>query len=149
MAEHRRVEPRQIAGTGMATDPERIQQVIDDAERRSRAWRPAPEAGFGDVLGRAPPRGELADATSGPPLDPDGDRAGTGPGPSDALASVTPAAEAASGRPFSPPRPVTRPSPRAPDPRARLLNARLDQRAQPAPMATSIPTPTPTPPSRK
>ncbi len=138
MAEHRRVEPRQIAGTGMATDPERIQQVVDDAERRARAWRPAPEAGFGDVLGRAPPRGELADAPSAPRRDAAGDGDATGPAP-------------APGRAAAPPRPVNRPSPRAPDPRARLLHARLDEAARAAPSANGAATSTPmtTPPARK
>jgi hypothetical protein len=71
MADHRRVEPRHIVGTGMATDPERIQQVPDRSDN-------------------APPP------------------------------TIAPAAATAT------PRPVTRVSPRAPDPRARLLHARLD-----------------------
>jgi hypothetical protein len=107
MADHRRVEPRHIVGTGMATDPERIQQVADEAERRARAWRPPPEAAFDEVLGRAPARGELADAVP--------DRSDDAPPP-----TIAPAAATAT------PRPVTRVSPRAPDPRARLLHARLD-----------------------
>lgn len=61
MAEHRRVEPRGIVGTGMATDPERIRDVEDEHERRARAWRSPPERGFGDVLAEAPARGALED----------------------------------------------------------------------------------------
>ena len=42
MAEdHRRVEARQIVGTGMATDADRITRIADDAARRERAWRNA------------------------------------------------------------------------------------------------------------
>jgi hypothetical protein len=61
MAEHRRVEPRQIVGTGMASDPERFRSVDEEKERRARAWRDPPEKGFGAVLEEAPARGELED----------------------------------------------------------------------------------------
>jgi hypothetical protein len=67
MAEHRRVESRGIVGTGMTTDPDRIREVEEDAERKKRSWRNAPEKGFGDVLEKAPPKGELADEESEDP----------------------------------------------------------------------------------
>ena len=60
--EHRRVESRGvITGTGMATDPERIRQLADEAERKKRSWRDAPVRGFSDVLSTAPAQGVLAD----------------------------------------------------------------------------------------
>jgi len=144
MAEHRRVEPRQIGGTVMATDPERSQQVVDDAERRARAWRPAPEAGFGDVLGRAPPRGELADT----PAEPRRDGQPKGNAEAEARDVAPSSSTAPANAPANAPaqaRSVTRASPRAPDPRARLLHARLDEAAATRPGSSS----TPTPPSRK
>lgn len=52
--DHRRVEPRGIVGTGMLTDPERIAALEREAARRERAWRDAPERGFGAVLEEAP-----------------------------------------------------------------------------------------------
>jgi hypothetical protein len=59
MAEHRRVEPRGIIGTGMATDPERLRTIEEEHERHRRAWRNAPEIEgrptFGDVLSVTPP----------------------------------------------------------------------------------------------
>lgn len=62
MAEHRRVEPRGvIVGTGMLTDVDRIRDVEADKERKERAWRNAPEVGFGEVLTTAPAKGELED----------------------------------------------------------------------------------------
>jgi hypothetical protein len=142
MAEHRRVEPRQIAGTGMATDPERIQQVVDDAERHTRAWRPAPGVGFGDVLDRTPARSELADATSGPrrsgqpstgtDTDTDTDADGR---------EAAPSAPPAGPKPPARPRLPNRPSPRAPDPRARVLHARLDDAAEARPETSAKPPP--------
>lgn len=60
MAGHRRVEPRTaLAGTGMATDVDRVQDLEGDYERRARAWREAPERGFGEVLDQSPARGQL------------------------------------------------------------------------------------------
>lgn len=59
MAQHRRVEPRGIIGTGMAADVDRIRDVEAEAERKRRAWRNAPEKGFGDVLADAPAKAEL------------------------------------------------------------------------------------------
>lgn len=47
----RRVEPRgAIAGSGMLTDPERIDALQAEAARRERAWRRRPGKGFSDVL---------------------------------------------------------------------------------------------------
>jgi hypothetical protein len=61
MAEHRRVEPRGIAGSGMATDPDRIREIEEEYERRQRAWRDRPERRFDDVLEEAPPKAEEAE----------------------------------------------------------------------------------------
>jgi hypothetical protein len=52
--DHRRVEPRGIVGTGMATDPERIQDVQDEYDRHLRSWRDAPKKSFGQVLEEGP-----------------------------------------------------------------------------------------------
>ncbi len=54
--EHRRVEPRGVVGSGMLTDPERIEQLAQDAERKERSWREAPKRKFGEVLSEAPAR---------------------------------------------------------------------------------------------
>lgn len=54
--EHRRVEPRGIVGSGMLTDPERVEQLEHDRDRRERAWREAPKRKFGEVLEEAPAR---------------------------------------------------------------------------------------------
>lgn len=60
MAQHRRVEPRGvIVGTGMLSDVDRIRDVEAEQERKERAWRNAPERGFGDVLATAPAKAEL------------------------------------------------------------------------------------------
>jgi len=63
--EHKRVEARNIVGTGMATDAERVRELEAEAVRRERAWRDAPERSFGEVLDTTPARDqELADTTS-------------------------------------------------------------------------------------
>lgn len=158
MAEHRRVEPRGIVGTGMATDPERIREVEDEHERRARVWRAPPERGFGDVLAEAPPRGRLEDdadggderrrrrpsgqanaaaqADAGAPA-----QAGEGP-TSPAPAAGTPPAKQATppaavagqrGKPIT-----SKPLPRVlPDPREILLRKQLDA---PKPQARTPPT---------
>ena len=125
--EHRRVEARQIVGTGMATDPERIDRVRHDAERRERDTRAQPAEGFGDVLGRAPARAELADEAPprprpGEPTEP------TGPANS---TTTTSKAQPPDGPPKRAPERTT---PRAPDPRAKLLHAQLAQRAHSPPL---------------
>jgi hypothetical protein len=38
---------------GMRSDPERIQELIEERERRERAWRDKPEHSFGEVLADA------------------------------------------------------------------------------------------------
>jgi hypothetical protein len=123
--DHRRVEPRSIVGTGMATQPDRIAHIEDEAARRERAWREAPEERFGDVLGRAPARGDMLDADV-----PDRRRRAQA---TEAPTSSTPLA-AASATPAQPepPRP-TRLTPRAPDPREQQLRAVLAARQPPAP----------------
>lgn len=68
MAQHRRVEARiGIIGTGMASDVERLRDVEADQERKERAWRAAPEKGFGEVLTEAPAKGELENETPDDP----------------------------------------------------------------------------------
>lgn len=60
MAEdHRRVEPRSIIGTGMSTDPERVEALLHERERRERGWRHPPEKGFGAVLEETPAAHQL------------------------------------------------------------------------------------------
>jgi hypothetical protein len=61
MAEsHKRVEARtSVIGTGMATEPDRIERLAKDAERRQRSV--PPQQAFADVLESAPAQGELAD----------------------------------------------------------------------------------------
>jgi hypothetical protein len=55
MAEdHRRVESRSIIGTGMATDPERIQEVQDNYDRRMRTDADAPKRSFDQVMEEGP-----------------------------------------------------------------------------------------------
>lgn len=54
--EHRRVEPRGVVGSGMLTDPERIEQLEHERERLERTWRDAPKRRFGEVLSEAPAR---------------------------------------------------------------------------------------------
>lgn len=124
MAEdHRRVEPRSIVGTGMATDPERLDQIRDDAARRERASRPH-ELVFGAVLQTAPARGSLEDA-----FEPDArkqpaaDAATEGTDAADSTATAAPDASSSTTpakKPLS-----SKPKPSLPDPRERLLRARM------------------------
>src|SRR5688500_9126831 len=58
---YRRVEPRQIVGTGMAVDPRRVEELQVERDRRERAWRDAPEKKFGDVLSETPAKEQAAD----------------------------------------------------------------------------------------
>jgi hypothetical protein len=133
MAQHRRVEPRGIIGTGMAADVDRIRDVEADKERKERAWRDPPERGFGDVLATAPAKAELEDE---PQDDPRKRRAPKPP-------EGAPAAVEMAGAALAAPAPVdTGPSTSAklgargaqsaqelpkvaPDPRERLLRAQL------------------------
>ena len=53
--EHRRIEARPgVAGTGMLSDPERIQSIENEYARRERAWREPPKKRFGAVLTDTP-----------------------------------------------------------------------------------------------
>lgn len=116
--DHRRVEQRTvIAGTGMSTDPERIEKLGDEAARRERAARGTPEQSFGAVLGHAPARGEFEDA-----VEPDRRRAAA-PVDDDAA----PAADAAPNPTTEPKKAMTssKPKPSLPDPRERLLRQKL------------------------
>ncbi len=120
MAEHRRVEPRGIVGTGMSTDPEKIQELEEEAARHKRAWHKAPEKGFGDVLKDAPARAVLADedeAPARPGKRPTGapDAAAMATGAMEAPDAAAPAAEA-------PGKAVPRVPP---DPREALLRKKL------------------------
>ncbi|MDP2341566.1 MAG: hypothetical protein Q8O67_11440 [Deltaproteobacteria bacterium] len=115
MAEdHRRVETRQIVGTGMATDPARLQEISDEAARRERAWRDAPVRGFGEVIQSAPAKGALADD-----VEPDPRQARAPqpePTPEESATPALPAAKKATS---------SKPLPRVPDPRERLMRARM------------------------
>ncbi|MBI5494642.1 MAG: hypothetical protein HY904_06400 [Deltaproteobacteria bacterium] len=54
MAEtHRRVEPRSIVGTGMATDPERLRD-IEQRQARMERDHALPKRKFGEVITEAP-----------------------------------------------------------------------------------------------
>jgi hypothetical protein len=49
--EHRRVEARAIiSGTGMVSDPERVESIQADYARAERAWRLPPKKKFGEVM---------------------------------------------------------------------------------------------------
>ena len=66
--DHRRVEPRSIIGTGMATDPDRIREIDADQARRERSGDGPPKRSFATVLEEEPqqpredPSFELEDA---------------------------------------------------------------------------------------
>jgi hypothetical protein len=112
--QHRRVEPRHIVGTGMATDPERIDRIQHDADRRERDTREQPVEGFSDVLGRAPPRGDLADE---PQARPSSTNAADRQGASSSTATGSSPVK----------RRLERATLRAPDPRAKQLHAQLNK----------------------
>jgi hypothetical protein len=126
MADHRRVEPRGIMGSGMTTDPERVQQLEEETARKERAWREH-EVQFGDVLSKAPAKGHLEDE-----VEPDGRkrRASSEAAAEEAPADATPPgangaaqsdAKVAPGKP----RVAVRPPP---DPRAAALHKLLEQK---------------------
>jgi hypothetical protein len=151
MAEHRRVEPRGIVGTGMAADPEKIREVEHEYDRRARAWRPTPEKGFGDVLAEAPARGALEDAGEGDPRRQKKRPDGAPPEPSMSAEALrdAPAADATKDKPEKQDKPKdaarsSRPVPRLPpDPRERLLRGELERRMRaPAPPSTMDTPPT-------
>lgn len=119
--EHRRVEPRGVVGSGMLTDPERIEQLEQERDRVERTWREGPKRKFGEVLTETPPRAP-GDAEEPPP---DPRRRGRGQGAGDGAASDDQAAEPESAAP-SPVEGVDeeRPLPRVPpDPRMARLHA--------------------------
>ncbi|MCC7071069.1 MAG: hypothetical protein IT383_07095 [Deltaproteobacteria bacterium] len=122
MAEHRRVEPRvALAGTGMATDVESVEELEGKYERRARAWREAPEKGFGAVLDEAEAQGELADEDH-----PDPRRRPKRPAAAPSEAHMAAAAAEAPPAAAPPPKPTPRAGPRVPpDPRAALLHKLL------------------------
>jgi hypothetical protein len=123
--DHRRVEARtNLAGTGMAVDPRRIHDIEDEAARRERITRGAPQVAFGAVLQRAPARGATDDEPPPPP--PEGE-----PADERDTASATPASAPAAAPSTAPAGPARRAplrsAVRAPDPRARQLHAQLLQ----------------------
>lgn len=130
MAQHRRVEPRGIVGTGMASDVDRIRDVEAEKERKERAWRNAPERGFGDVLTTAPAKGELEEEEHDDPRKkrPPPEPVANAPAPVD----LATAALAQEGK--APPAPTAKGVkgnkllPRTvPDPRERMLRAQLEK----------------------
>jgi hypothetical protein len=138
MAEHRRVEPRNIVGTGMTADPERIRDIEDEHERRARAWREAPERGFGDVLEKAPAKGELIDEDAEDPRKRKRKDVTAAPGEPSAPAPVQLDAPAPASAAPAPSKPLPRVPP---DPRERALRAKLAQNLAQPKLATSGDTP--------
>ncbi len=125
MAEHRRVESRTaLAGTGMATDVDRVQDLEGEYDRRARAWRDAPVRGFGEVLDEAPPKGELEEGEH-----PDPRRRPKRPPDAPAEVEMAKAAASAPAEVPSAPAPAratSRSGPRLPpDPRAAALHQKL------------------------
>lgn len=122
--EHRRVEPRSIVGTGMLTDPDRIEALQHEREKMERTWRERPKRGFGEVLLETPgkpPEEEREDPRrrrraareARPEGEPDAEQGGE----ASVAASDDEAARAAA-----------RPPPRVPpDPRMRRLHELLER----------------------
>jgi hypothetical protein len=133
MAEHRRVEPRSIMGSGMSTDPERVRDVEEDAERKARLWRERGEQSFGDVLKTAPARASRDDDAGEQDEAKDGEDAAE---TAEAPASATKTAKEAP--------PPKQSGPRVPpDPRARALHQLLDTSKRPGSVKSS-----PSPPKK-
>jgi len=62
--DHRRIEPRnRIPGTGMLSDPDRIEKVTSQAARFERATAPRAKRKFGDVLDKDRERREQEEET--------------------------------------------------------------------------------------
>lgn len=102
----------------MATDPERLQSISDEQARRERAWRDAPERAFNDILQTSSARGALVDE-----VEPDRRRVAAA---KKAAAEAEPAAALDNSE--SPPQKKamsSKPLPRIPDPRERLMRAQL------------------------
>ena len=141
MAQHRRVEARKgIIGTGMASDVERLRDVEADKERKERAWRAAPEKGFGEVLTEAPAKGELEDESPDDPRK--RQKAPTlpeGAPSSSAMANAAVSPERVKGAlPAKPELPKV-----APDPRERMLREKLASSLR----SPKVPAPVDTPPT--
>lgn len=119
MAEdHRRVEPRSIVGTGMVNDPERLEKIGEEAARRERASRGAPEQTFGAVLEHAPAKGALIDDVE---PDPKKKKQPTTPEEQQQQqAEQKPEQKAEAKKPTS-----STPRPSLPDPREKLLRQKL------------------------
>ena len=114
MVEHRRVEPRTvIAGTGMASDPERVRTIEDEAARRQRGWHGPPAKGFDEVLDDTPAKAQELEE-----LQQDG--------------PTRPTRAKGEGDDVKPRLP--------PDPRAQALHAQLAARLKQAPVTSTLPT---------
>ncbi len=123
----------------MASDPERLQKVAADAERHQRTWREAPEASFGDVMGRVPARGELNTPEAPPRRRRDADEGEAADAPPQEATGTPVEKGATEATPKAPTKAPAKVSPRAPDPRARALHAALDRQAGRAPTAAPRP----------
>ena len=150
MAEHRRVESRGvIVGTGMLSDVDRIRDVEADKERKERAWRNAPERGFGDVLSTAPAKAELEEEEHDDPRKkrPPPELPANAPAPVDmATSSLTDVAKEATKdakqRAASKPGKGDPSLPKfAPDPRERMLRAQLAKNLAAPKGSSSVDTP--------
>lgn len=134
MADHRRVEARGIIGTGMANDVDRLRDIEADQERKQRAWRSAPEKGFGEVLTDAPAKGELEDDSADDPRKKRAAPPASASSPSPSPSPLSPNPIVAAGAPA----PLGKPElPKvAPDPRERMLREQLAKSlAKPKPRA--------------
>jgi hypothetical protein len=119
----------------MATDPERVQQLEEEAARRERIWRKPAEQGFGDVLKSTPARASAEDAPA-PEAESDGGAGVDGRPPQDAQGPAT--AQASPAKPQDAADSARQPTAAPaldrstktaglpPDPRARALHKLLD-----------------------
>lgn len=147
MAKHRRVEPRGvIVGTGMLSDVDRIRDIEAEQERKQRAWRNAPEKGFGDVLATAPAKAELEEEPYDDPRrkKPPPELPANAPAPVDmaSAALASPPHRGDDKRGDAKPAKGRKDLPKVPrDPRERLLRAQLDKNQATPKGATSNDTP--------
>lgn len=140
--EHRRVEPRGVVGSGMLTDPERIEQLEHERERMERTWREPPKRKFGEVLLEAPARNPFeeeppplrharrardSEDAKHPPMEGEEQGADGEPDAQDASSSdSSDSSEAGEAGEEAPPLPRV-----PPDPRMARLHAMFDQAGRP------------------